>query len=194
MVERTIVIQWNDSARGFADHLNERAFTGAPASNFEHRVIGPRGGEHFAKCELRLNGQIADLDYRKFADFNTRRGMTLGVLRIVFTSTTRDAIGSLKWREPASKTFEPAEATFVLICRSRSTREPVPKEQFARCCVFPLKGIHRLVALVSIITVRVAPCVDSTSASHTDRPQMVSFTCITLAHCPAADALTKSIL
>lgn len=109
-----IVIRWNEpDIRGYADHLSARLLQDARTvrPSFEHRVTGPRGGEYRAKCAVLYKAEVVDLDYSAFAAFNTRRGIDLGVLRLVFTDAQRESVKSVAWKERGSKQFRTADVS-----------------------------------------------------------------------------------
>src|SRR5438093_930785 len=126
MTYRMIVIRWNEpDIRGYADHLSARLLQDARAirQSFEHRVIGPRGGEYRAKCAVLLRAEVADLDYSAFAAFNTRRGMDLGVLRLVFANAQRESVKSVAWKERGSKQFRTADVSIEYSSAQRGKLE-----------------------------------------------------------------------
>jgi len=79
-----------------------------------HDVIGPRLGHFKAKCNLKVSGVNADLDYRPFVEFNEKQDMFLGVLRVQFSTLNRDSISQVLWKEKGVRVFKPCSTTVGL--------------------------------------------------------------------------------
>jgi len=77
----------------------------APPALVRSSCERPAGGEHLARCRLRISGGIADLDYATHAAFNRARGMDLGVMRLRFADNLRRSLVSVGWKDPGSTVF-----------------------------------------------------------------------------------------
>jgi len=53
-----------------------------------HLVHGPRGGQHHARCRIRIQGSRSKIDYRPFRPYNTRHGMVPGLMELEFADAT----------------------------------------------------------------------------------------------------------
>lgn len=85
-----------------------------------HDVIGPRGARYIARCNLVVQNQKADLDYRPYSEFNIKNGMRIGVLRIMFSNSDRESISQIFWQEKGDRKFNPCSTTVNFTKTSRS--------------------------------------------------------------------------
>jgi len=72
-----IRIKWlTGDARGYTDEFPVAGFAQQVATAERvHLVHGPRGGQHHARCRIRIQGSRSKIDYRPFRPYNTRHGM-----------------------------------------------------------------------------------------------------------------------
>lgn len=90
-------LRWNErEAEGYTDYLSAGSLS-APSARITHQVIGPRGWRGIAACSVALNGPTVLLDYRPFASENTRAGMDVGLMTLVFSSSASKII-RVEWK------------------------------------------------------------------------------------------------
>jgi 5-methylcytosine-specific restriction endonuclease McrA len=76
------------------------------------RAAGARSiGREKAKCNVRVRGAIADLDYEAFPAFNGKRENVLGVMRLQFESKKRLRPVQVLWRGKGEASFRPFSTT-----------------------------------------------------------------------------------
>jgi hypothetical protein len=76
------------------------------------RAAGSRGAARDkAKCNVRVRGAIADLDYEAFPTFNKKHENVLGVMRLQFESKKRHRPIQVLWRGKGEATFQPYSTT-----------------------------------------------------------------------------------
>jgi len=76
-----------------------------------HDAHGPVAARDQAKCRLSVRGRVADLNYIPFRCFNEAQGMDLGVLRLRFADSSRQAISRVEWRHVEDDAFSVARVT-----------------------------------------------------------------------------------
>lgn len=81
-------------------------------SEVRHAVEGPRSGAT-AKCNVNVRNNVAILDYRPFGKENEEQGMLLGVLRLSFMSSSREAIAKCNGRTRGNEAFRIARQLSV---------------------------------------------------------------------------------
>lgn len=101
-------ITWQDKqSNGYTDVFDAETFSSVSSRMvITHEVLGPKGGTASAKCLLTVHSKAAELDYEGFKTFNTRRGMFLGITRILFSDTDRSKVCNLEWKPIGSNIFE----------------------------------------------------------------------------------------
>lgn len=107
-----LVIHWKagDDA-GYSDLLPSRWFeTEGHWPTLRHDVEGPRGGRYHVRLALTVEGNIADLDYGgEHAAFN-ESDFYPGVMRIVFSDSSRTAVEAVMWKGEGEKQFKEQDA------------------------------------------------------------------------------------
>lgn len=63
-----------------------------------HRVGEVSGRQTDAKCDVSVNGLLAELDYTPYPEFNRANGMSLGVTQLTFADEGRTKIALAKWK------------------------------------------------------------------------------------------------
>lgn len=102
-----LVIHWRSGpSKGYSDLYPSAWFAHAGTqSQREHNIRGPRGGNYPARCSVRVEGSVVDLDYGgKHSAFNKKQHY-LGVLRIVFTDSVRTDVDKVLWRVEGTHEF-----------------------------------------------------------------------------------------
>jgi predicted HNH restriction endonuclease len=108
-----LTVLWHDSeAKGFTDLIPEDWFSEeGTVKNTVHRVEGPHSEAYKAKCNVKVSGILAELDYAAFRKFNTKQGMSLGVMRLQFTDQDRRTVSQVFWKGLDAGEFLPASTT-----------------------------------------------------------------------------------
>lgn len=103
--EPTISFRWSDNSH--PDLLPQRFFAKEGVLREQIHLVGSRAGKRAeAKCDVRVKGIQAELDYEPYADFNRSQGMLLGVARLTFSDDTRSKIVSAEWKEQGRSDFK----------------------------------------------------------------------------------------
>jgi restriction system protein len=105
--EPSLTVHWSDSAQ--PDILPLRFF--AQEGNFFgelHKVASKSARRAEAKCDVRVKGVQAELDYEPYETLNRANGMLLGVTRLTFIDETRTTISAAEWKPQGSTIFEPS--------------------------------------------------------------------------------------
>lgn len=102
-----LVIRWlDDESKDYTDLLPEEWFVAeGEFIGRAHLVRGPKKGESTARCNVKVSGKTAELDYRPYKQHNRSHGNILGVLRLQFADSRRRAVPVVRWRDPASSRF-----------------------------------------------------------------------------------------
>jgi hypothetical protein len=80
-----------------------------------HDVRSPKGGIEHAKCYVTPGPNRADLDYSAYLAFNEKRGMDVGVLRLLFGDVDRTQVFGRLWKQAGSSKFTRAKCTVELL-------------------------------------------------------------------------------
>lgn len=115
-----ILLEYQDKAsRGYMDILPLDLFVEEGKTNtFVHVVKSKAGKKYQAKCDITVDGLVANLDYEPYATFNNEQGMYLGMARITFDDSDRTSISLVEWKPAKSNRYEE--------CRFRSPSYLVP--------------------------------------------------------------------
>lgn len=108
-----LTVLWHDKeAAGYTDLLPDDWFVEEDSlPDRVHLVRGPRSGRCKAKCNVKVTGSCADLDYESFVEFNTKHKMYLGIMRIQFESTDRARVTQIFWKDKGSKSYKVCSTT-----------------------------------------------------------------------------------
>lgn len=107
-----LTVLWHDrESEGYTDLLPDDWFV-AEGSLLDrvHLVKGPRSGIYKAKCNVKVSGAHADLDYDSFAEFNRKHEMYLGIMRVQFEGADRVRVTQILWKDKG-KSFKPCSTT-----------------------------------------------------------------------------------
>jgi 5-methylcytosine-specific restriction endonuclease McrA len=112
-----LTILWHDAeVANWTDHIpNDWLSCDGQKEECVHFVVGPRSGHCEAKCSINVQGNTAELDYRPFENFNLKRGMFIGVLRIQFTTPSRESVSQVWWKDKGEKNFKPCSTTIGFV-------------------------------------------------------------------------------
>ncbi len=96
-----------------------------------HLVAGTRGAWAQAKCDVRVKGLTAELDYEPYREFNQAHDMLLGVARLTFADEARTQLVRAEWRQKGRTIFQPsAFASAALVVPTGA--ETTPSRQYYR--------------------------------------------------------------
>ena len=106
-----LLIAWKDpEAKGYVDVIpgallrSQQVCKGAT-----HVVRGPKGGEYPARCDVKPDGRLVELDYRPYPE--NEQELYLGVLRLTFGSVERTGEPTtVEWMGLGEPIFSAAEA------------------------------------------------------------------------------------
>lgn len=102
--EPLIPFYWTDKGLGSQpDMLPLRFFEKEGALSAQVHKVGKKSE---AKCDVRVQGLTAELDYQPYPDFNHANGMLLGVTRLTFSDETRTKILTAEWKPQGERAFE----------------------------------------------------------------------------------------
>lgn len=106
-------ILWHDEeSNGYTDHIELNHIPKSDhLKNFFHTVVGPRGGRYQAQCDIWIQENIIDFDYCPYKKFNEENGMLIGVMRAIFTDSTRQIVSQILWRNEEDEIFHPSSTT-----------------------------------------------------------------------------------
>ena len=106
-------ILWhNVESAGYVDLIEQSWFSEEGVlTKITHRVLGPRSGQHSARCDVCVTGSRADFDYTKYENFNSSKGMYVGVMRVIFESKARTQVARVLWRDKLQKRFVECSTT-----------------------------------------------------------------------------------
>ncbi len=109
-------ILWHtEESAGFTDLINtEWLLNEGNRNGVVHGVLGPRSGQGEAKCDIRVDGSKVDFDYTPYEDFNIKREILIGVMRVCFTSSERETVSQVLWMQKGDDKFEPCATTATL--------------------------------------------------------------------------------
>jgi len=80
-----------------------------------HTVSGPHSGQHKAKCDVKVRGNVLELNYEPYEEFNSVYGMFLGVMRVQFADPARERVTQVFWKEKGQAKFAPCSTTASVI-------------------------------------------------------------------------------
>ena len=108
-----LTVLWHDEeSAGYTDLFPDDWFSKEGSRlGRTHDVRGPQSGIYKAKCNVRIHGSRANLDYEAYADFNSKQGMCLGIMRIQFETKVRSVVTQVWWKDKDSKNFQPCSTT-----------------------------------------------------------------------------------
>ena len=140
-----ISIYWNSGpSAGFTDRLPSWWFVAdGEQSSLDHDVQGPGRRRPVAKCSIRVEGAVAELNYGGQHAGHNEPNFPIGVMRLIFNDSSRTSLKKVQWRFDNSHTFEnvDVEVTDVEIaCKTLTTFDPVDIEDGR-------KKIKKMVAL-----------------------------------------------
>jgi len=103
-----LVVKWKSGpSSGYSDLLPSHWFAAdGDRPNLTHDVEGPRGGKSAAKCSISVRGNIADLDYGGDHTAHNERRFYVGIMRLIFSDTTRKTVSDVQWRDHDGAEFE----------------------------------------------------------------------------------------
>jgi hypothetical protein len=108
----TLRIHWHDEGtKDYEDIIPSTLFLDRQSKPQIHDVIGPNGGEHKAKFELRHDGGEWTFDYEKFQKFNKAQGVGIGQMKLRFRSPNSSGMPVVSWRDQGQDKFERCTAT-----------------------------------------------------------------------------------
>lgn len=93
-------LHWLDpESSGYVDVFPYEAFQSeGDFPGFQHLVLGPRGKNYRAKCNLSVSTNTADLNYEVYPDLCRQYGWYEGTLRFSFKDARRIEIVMIEWR------------------------------------------------------------------------------------------------
>ncbi|MCR6655069.1 MAG: endonuclease NucS [Opitutus sp.] len=106
--EPVISFYWPEKGlRSHPDILPARFFRTEGFLPGQIHLIGSRAGKKLeAKCDVRVSGTIAELNYEPYPDFNRTNGALLGVTRLTFSDDTRTEVLSAEWKPQGQVFFD----------------------------------------------------------------------------------------
>ena len=110
-----LTVLWHDTeSAGYTDLLPEDWFIEeGTLQDCAHSVRGPRSGLYEAKCNIKVSGAHADLDYTSFSEFNKKHEMYLGIMRVQFSDTDRQDVTQILWKDEGDNIFKACSTTIV---------------------------------------------------------------------------------
>ena len=124
-----LTVLWHDrESEGYTDLLPDEWFL-AEGSLLDcvHRVKGPRSGFYKAKCNVKVSGAHADLDYESFAKFNRKHEMYLGIMRVQFEGADRARVKQILFKDKGTKSFKPYSTTVAHDSKQSGRSKLAPK-------------------------------------------------------------------
>ena len=102
-----IFIRWKDGeSKDLIDVFPISWFrTESTYEGLVHEIFEPGSDKSFGRCDVRVSGLAAVLDYRPYRVFNTKNSTLLGEIRLTFSSNTRSFIKKVEWRSFDSEKF-----------------------------------------------------------------------------------------
>ncbi len=111
----TLRIHWHDQGTtDYKDIIPSALFRDRQSKPQTHDVIGPNGGKHKAKFELKHRGGEWTFDYEKFEKFNRVQGVGIGRMKLRFRSPNSSGMPVLSWSDQGQDKFERCTATVTL--------------------------------------------------------------------------------
>lgn len=106
-VKTAILLEYEDKfSKGYVDILPLDLFAEHGIAKGSVHVVRARSGKKYqAKCDIAVDGVIAELNYEKYPDFNNEQGMSLGVARITFNDSDRTSISNVEWKPEKTNDF-----------------------------------------------------------------------------------------
>ncbi len=113
----SIEITWRgEDSKGYTDVLPIARFSQpCKEKTLIHEVRGPRGGSSEAKCHLIVRERTVDLDYTVFPEFNRRRDMYIGTMRLFFSDSDRTAVEQVVWKDDNTFGYSPTHLETTVI-------------------------------------------------------------------------------
>ena len=75
-----------------------------------HKIIGPKGGQYDATCDISVDEASVDLDYQPYETINCGHSY-IGTMRIKFADNLRSNVIEVLWKNYDSETFETCSST-----------------------------------------------------------------------------------
>jgi hypothetical protein len=106
-----ILIRWiGDELKGFTDVFTDDMLRRS-SDRSEHVVLDPVGNLYgTARCRVTVAARNIEFDYSAFANVNIQRAMEPGIMRLVFSDSSRRTPIRVDWREPDRRGFAEAKA------------------------------------------------------------------------------------
>jgi 5-methylcytosine-specific restriction endonuclease McrA len=109
-------ILWHDEeSKGYTDLIPTSWLSEIGSlTNMTHLVLGPSSGQHKAKCDVQIESNYVDFDYRPYKAFNDAAGMYIGVLRVKFSDEARMLVSQVFWKQEGETKFVPCSTSTTL--------------------------------------------------------------------------------
>ena len=101
-----IEIQWLDGGSIRTTDIFPDDWFDASRNGAEHDVRAASGEIVKAKCDVKVIGLIADMNYARYPDFNDEHDFLLGTMRVLFADGSRKWISKVQWRDLGAQNFK----------------------------------------------------------------------------------------